>query len=125
MVCASSVNTGGKKRKGAGGGAGPASDDHHSQFLLGPKAFPLQRMLAIHASIFLSMGSGGNDDDDESMIDKKNLYHITTSLVYAKLLYMVSADNNLDSKYKCNISHETASALAKNLRIDLSRFLYS
>ena len=91
-----------------------------SSQLLGPKQFPLDRMLAIFCVIVdmeddsLGCMGGGASADVLSQI---------SSLVTLNLL--TQADNGLDTpKYKCNVSLDFIRLVAKNVRFEIHKYLY-
>ncbi|KAI9334712.1 origin recognition complex subunit 5 C-terminus-domain-containing protein [Obelidium mucronatum] len=89
------------------------------QQLLGPKAFPIERMLAIFYRI---KEDAHSDQDLESLVD---IQMQVTSLVTKGLLHRMSNVARLDEvKCKVNISLETAYALAARVRFDLSKYLH-
>eukprot|EP00112_Aurelia_sp_Birch-Aquarium-sp1_P002598 Seg1289.8 transcript_id=Seg1289.8/GoldUCD/mRNA.D3Y31 product="Origin recognition complex subunit 5" protein_id=Seg1289.8/GoldUCD/D3Y31 len=82
--------------------------------LTGPKAFPLDRLMAM----FFSMV--------EVEIDPNaNLLMQVSSLVSLNLLAKVSADDQIDSaKYKCLVSQDFVQSLADNLELNLAEYLF-
>ncbi|PVU96443.1 hypothetical protein BB561_001179 [Smittium simulii] len=84
------------------------------QQLIGPKAFPLDRMLAIFYKLL--------DFPGFPTID---LYTQISSLVMLKLLIKSSSEESLDSiKYKCNFSFEFVSEISKSVGFEIGKFLY-
>ncbi|KAI8357215.1 origin recognition complex subunit 5 C-terminus-domain-containing protein [Mortierella sp. GBAus27b] len=84
------------------------------QQLLGPKVFPIERMLAIFYSIL--------DDEVEENV---NVHTQVASLVSLRLLQRVTPMDKLDSiKCKCNVSYDTIKALAKSTKFDIDKYLY-
>ncbi|KAF9924841.1 Origin recognition complex subunit 5, partial [Modicella reniformis] len=84
------------------------------QQLLGPKIFPMERMLAIFYSIL--------DDEVEENV---NVYTQVASLVSLRLLQRVTPMDKLDSiKCKCNVSYDMIKALAKSTKFDIDKYLY-
>ncbi|KAI9207559.1 origin recognition complex subunit 5 C-terminus-domain-containing protein [Polychytrium aggregatum] len=84
------------------------------QQLLGPKAFPIERMLAIFYSII--------EDPIDSKIDIQT--QIST-LITLKLLRRVSSLDQLDDmKCKCNVTFEVIQQVAQAVRFDISKYLY-
>ncbi|KAG0050192.1 Origin recognition complex subunit 5 [Gryganskiella cystojenkinii] len=84
------------------------------QQLLGPKTFPIERMLAIFYSIL-------NEEAEETV----HVHTQIASLVSLRLLQRVTPMDKLDSiKCKCNVSYETIKALAKSTKFDIDKYLY-
>ncbi|KAF9365460.1 Origin recognition complex subunit 5 [Mortierella sp. NVP85] len=84
------------------------------QQLLGPKIFPIERMLAIFYSIL--------DDEVEENV---NVHTQVASLVSLRLLQRVTPMDKLDSiKCKCNVSYDMIKALAKSTKFDIDKYLY-
>ncbi|KAI8080055.1 origin recognition complex [Halteromyces radiatus] len=104
------------KRKGGGTRKGKAEQTGGKmrQQLLGPKAFPIERMLAIFYSII--------DDELEDSID---IQLQITSLTTLRLLVRCTGMDKLDAaKYKCNVSFDFIRAVAQSVRFELERYLY-
>ena len=79
----------------------------------GPKAFPLDRLMAI----FFSMVEVDIDPN-------ANLLMQVSSLVSLNLLAKVSADDQIDlAKYKCLVSLDFVQSLADNLELNLAEYL--
>ncbi|KAF9927322.1 Origin recognition complex subunit 5 [Linnemannia zychae] len=84
------------------------------QQLLGPKPFPIERMLAIFYSIL-----------DEEVEENVNVHTQIASLVSLRMLQRVTPMDKLDSiKCKCNVSYETIKILAKSTRFEIDKYLY-
>ncbi|KAJ2805082.1 hypothetical protein H4R20_002236, partial [Coemansia guatemalensis] len=84
------------------------------QQLLGPKAFAIERMLAIFYSIIV--------EPVDSSVDVQIQI---ASLVTLRLLTKVSAGDRLDGiKCKCNVSLETIRGISRSVRFEIDRFLY-
>ncbi|KAF9093876.1 Origin recognition complex subunit 5 [Mortierella sp. AD031] len=84
------------------------------QQLLGPKPFPIERMLAIFYSIL-----------DEEVEENVNVHTQIASLVSLRLLQRVTPMDKLDSiKCKCNVSYEMIKALAKSTKFEIDKYLY-
>ncbi|KAI9494954.1 origin recognition complex subunit 5 C-terminus-domain-containing protein [Zychaea mexicana] len=82
--------------------------------LLGPKAFPVERMLAIFYSII--------DDTLEDSIDVQTQI---TSLTTLRLLVRANNMDRLDgAKFKCNVSFEFIRAVANSVRFEIDKYLY-
>ncbi|KAG0364085.1 Origin recognition complex subunit 5 [Gamsiella multidivaricata] len=85
------------------------------QQLLGPKTFPIERMLAIFYSIL-----------DEEVEENVNVHTQIASLVSLRLLQRVTPMDKLDSiKCKCNVSYDMIKALAKSTKFDIDKYLYN
>ncbi|KAF9565798.1 Origin recognition complex subunit 5 [Mortierella alpina] len=84
------------------------------QQLLGPKTFPIERMLAIFYSIL-----------DEDVEENVNVHTQIASLVSLRLLQRVTPMDKLDSiKCKCNVSYDTIKTLAKSTKFEIDKYLY-
>ncbi|KAJ2235399.1 hypothetical protein H4R99_002601 [Coemansia sp. RSA 1722] len=84
------------------------------QQLLGPKAFAIERMLAIFYSIIA--------EPVDSSVDVQIQI---ASLITLRLLTKTSAGDRLDGiKCKCNVSLETVRAISRSVRFEIDRFLY-
>ncbi|KAG9072262.1 Origin recognition complex subunit 5 [Linnemannia hyalina] len=84
------------------------------QQLLGPKPFPIERMLAIFYSIL-----------DEEVEENVNVHTQIASLVSLRMLQRVTPMDKLDSiKCKCNVSYEMIKTLAKSTRFEIDKYLY-
>ncbi|CAO3573640.1 unnamed protein product [Mortierella alpina] len=84
------------------------------QQLLGPKTFPIERMLAIFYSIL-----------DEDVEENINVHTQIASLVSLRLLQRVTPMDKLDSiKCKCNVSYDTIKTLAKSTKFEIDKYLY-
>ncbi|KAL0080651.1 origin recognition complex subunit 5 C-terminus-domain-containing protein [Phycomyces blakesleeanus] len=108
-----------ERRKKKGGGthksrAGQPGGGKMRPQLLGPKAFPIERMLAIFYSII-----------DEPLEDTVDIQLQITSLTTLRLLVRSTNMDRLDSaKYKCNVSFEFIRAVAKSVRFEIEKYLY-
>ena len=90
-----------------------------SSQLLGPKQFPLDRMLAIFYVIV---------DVDEEKLRREggaptDIASQISSLVSLNLLTQVSTELDLP-KYKCNVGLDFIRLLAKNVRFEVHKYLY-
>ncbi|KAI1315726.1 Origin recognition complex subunit 5 [Mortierella claussenii] len=84
------------------------------QQLLGPKTFPIERMLAIFYSIL-----------DEEVEENVNVHTQVASLVSLRLLQRITPMDKLDSiKCKCNVSYDMIKALARSTKFDIDKYLY-
>ncbi|KAG9323662.1 hypothetical protein KVV02_002958 [Mortierella alpina] len=84
------------------------------QQLLGPKTFPIERMLAIFYSIL-----------DEDVEENVNVHTQIASLVSLRLLQRVTPMDKLDSiKCKCNVSYDTIKTLARSTKFEIDKYLY-
>ncbi|XP_056378071.1 origin recognition complex subunit 5 [Hyla sarda] len=85
-----------------------------SNHLLGPKPFPLDRLLAILYSIV-----------DSRVAPTANIFSQISSLVTLQLLTLVGHDDQLDApKYKCTVSLDFIRAVARTVNFDIVRYLY-
>ncbi|KAI7872770.1 origin recognition complex subunit 5 C-terminus-domain-containing protein [Spinellus fusiger] len=113
------AKVGEERRRKKGGGTrksrvGPAEGGKMRPQLLGPKAFPVERMLAIFYSII-----------DDALEDSVNIQLQITSLTSLRLLLRATSMDRLDSvKYKCNVSLELVRAVAKSVRFEIENYLY-
>lgn len=88
--------------------------DKLRQQLIGPKPFPVERMLAIFYSI--------SDDAIDSTVD---IQMAISTLVTLKLLIRSSAYDRLEAtKCKCNVSYDFAIKVASEVNFPLSKYLY-
>eukprot|EP00051_Salpingoeca_urceolata_P015424 m.199914 g.199914 ORF g.199914 m.199914 type:complete len:127 (-) comp18397_c1_seq13:134-514(-) len=84
-----------------------------SRHLLGPKAFPLDRLFAIFYSIL-----------DETSVPTAETYIQVGSLVSLKLLAKTSSADNLDApKYKCLVQLADMLRIAHSIGFELGRHL--
>lgn len=85
-----------------------------SNHLLGPKPFPLDRLLAILYSVV-----------DSRVAPTANIFSQISSLVTLQLLTLVGHDDQLDGpKYKCTVSLDFIRAVARTVNFDIVRYLY-
>ncbi|KAM7316005.1 hypothetical protein ACRRTK_024685 [Alexandromys fortis] len=85
-----------------------------SNHLLGPKPFPLDRLLAILYSIV-----------DSRVPPTAHVFSQITSLVTLQLLTLVGHDDQLDGpKYKCTVSLDFIRAIARTVNFDIIKYLY-
>ncbi|XP_029472133.1 origin recognition complex subunit 5 isoform X2 [Rhinatrema bivittatum] len=85
-----------------------------SNHLIGPKPFPLDRLLAILYSIV-----------DSRVAPTANIFSQITSLVTLQLLSMAGHDDQLDGpKYKCTVSLDFIRAVARTVNFDIIKYLY-
>ena len=83
-------------------------------FYSGPKAFPLDRLLAIFFSIV-----------EDNVNPNANLLTEISSLVTLKLLAKVSSDDQIDiAKYRCLVDVDFINAIANNLDFNLGQYLF-
>lgn len=86
-----------------------------SQQLLGPKPFPIERMLAIFYSIL-------PDPIDGTVEIQMRI----TSLIALRLLTRSSPADRLDSpKVRCNVSFDVIKRVSRSVRFDITRWLHS
>ncbi|XP_071960381.1 origin recognition complex subunit 5-like [Antedon mediterranea] len=92
--------------------ANPKKDT--SSQLLGPKAFALDRLMAIFYSIV-----------DGKVSATANVFSQISSLVTLSLLCQVGHDDQLDSpRYKCTVSLDFIQSIARTVSFDIIRYLY-
>ncbi|XP_033103413.1 origin recognition complex subunit 5-like isoform X3 [Anneissia japonica] len=85
-----------------------------SSQLLGPKAFPLDRLMAIFYSIV-----------DAKVSTTANIFSQISSLVTLSLLCHVGHDDQLDSpRYKCTVSLDFIQSVARTVSFDIIRYLF-
>lgn len=85
-----------------------------SNHLIGPKAFPLDRMMAIFYSIV-----------DGRVAPTASIFSQISSLVSLQLLTLVSHSDQIDSpKYKCTASLDFIRAIARTVNFDVVRYLF-
>ncbi|OXB71265.1 UNVERIFIED_CONTAM: hypothetical protein H355_002791, partial [Colinus virginianus] len=85
-----------------------------SNHLLGPKPFPLDRLLAILYSIV-----------DNRVAPTANIFSQITSLVTLQLLSVVGNNDQLDGpRYKCTVSLDFIRAIARTVNFDIIKYLY-
>ncbi|KAI9025999.1 origin recognition complex subunit 5 C-terminus-domain-containing protein [Phycomyces nitens] len=106
-----------KKKKGGGthkSRAGQPGGGKMRPQLLGPKSFPIERMLAIFYSII-----------DEPLEDTVDIQLQITSLTTLRLLVRSTSMDRLDAaKYKSNVSFEFIRAVSKSVRFEIEKYLY-
>ncbi|MEQ2293541.1 Origin recognition complex subunit 5, partial [Ameca splendens] len=85
-----------------------------SNHLLGPKPFPLDRLLAVFYSVV-----------DSRVAPTASIFSQISSLVTLQLLTLVSHDDQLDTpKYKCAVSLDFISAISRTVNFDIVKYLY-
>ncbi|KAM4615009.1 origin recognition complex subunit 5 [Polymixia lowei] len=85
-----------------------------SNHLLGPKPFPLDRLLAIFYSVV-----------DNRVAPTASIFSQISSLVTLQLLTRVGHDDQLDvPKYKCAVSLDFIRAIARTVNFDIVKYLY-
>ncbi|XP_043093577.1 origin recognition complex subunit 5 isoform X2 [Puntigrus tetrazona] len=85
-----------------------------SNHLLGPKPFPLDRLLAIFYSVV-----------DSRVAPTASIFSQISSLVTLQLLSQVGHDDQLDSpKYKCAVSLDFILAISRTVGFDVVKYLY-
>ncbi|KAI3366691.1 hypothetical protein L3Q82_009364 [Scortum barcoo] len=85
-----------------------------SNHLLGPKPFPLDRLLAIFYSVV-----------DSRVAPTASIFSQISSLVTLQLLTQVSHDDQLDApKYKCAVSMDFICAISRTVSFDIVKYLY-
>ncbi|KAJ3124551.1 Jouberin [Nowakowskiella sp. JEL0407] len=84
------------------------------QHLLGPKPFPVERMLAIFYSII-----------DKSMEHTIDIQSQIASLISLKLLHRISKSDQLEGiRCKCNVSYGLVKEIADGIKFDLRNYLH-
>ncbi|KAJ3323939.1 Origin recognition complex subunit 5 [Boothiomyces sp. JEL0866] len=81
------------------------------QQLLGPKAFNIERLLAIFYSIL-----------DQEIPGCFDVYSQISTLVSLRLV--IKMNNQLNYKIKCNVGYEFIQIVAKSISFDISKYLY-
>ncbi|KAL5013759.1 hypothetical protein ScPMuIL_008029 [Solemya velum] len=85
-----------------------------SNHMLGPKAFPLDRLMAIFYSIV-----------EGRVCLTANIFMQISSLVTLHLLASVSGNDQIDTpKYKCLVSLEFVKSISRTVNFDVLRYLY-
>ncbi|KAL7882900.1 hypothetical protein SRHO_G00005580 [Serrasalmus rhombeus] len=85
-----------------------------SNHLLGPKPFPLDRLLAIFYSVV-----------DSRVAPTASVFSQISSLVTLQLLTQVGHDDQLDTpKYKCAVSLDFILAISRTVNFDIVMYLY-
>lgn len=85
-----------------------------SNHLLGPKPFPLDRLLAIFYSVV-----------DSRVAPTASVFCQISSLVTLQLLNQVGHDDQLDApKYKCAVSLDFILAISRTVSFDMVKYLY-
>lgn len=85
-----------------------------SNHLLGPKPFPLDRLLAILYSII-----------DKRVAPTANIFCQISSLVTLQLLTLIGHDDQLiGPRYKCNVSLDFIRAISRSVNFDIIKYLY-
>ncbi|KAF7229302.1 origin recognition complex subunit 5 [Nothobranchius furzeri] len=85
-----------------------------SNHLLGPKPFPLDRLLAIFYSVV-----------DSRVAPTASIFSQISSLVTLQLLVQISHDDQLDApKYKCAVTLDFISAISRTVNFDIVKYLY-
>ncbi|CAB1346019.1 unnamed protein product [Coregonus sp. 'balchen'] len=85
-----------------------------SNHLLGPKPFPLDRLLAIFYSVV-----------DSRVAPTASVFCQISSLVTLQLLNQVGHDDQLDApKYKCAVSLDFVLAISRTVSFDMVKYLY-
>uniref|UniRef100_A0A8D2ZRA3 Origin recognition complex subunit 5 n=1 Tax=Scophthalmus maximus TaxID=52904 RepID=A0A8D2ZRA3_SCOMX len=85
-----------------------------SNHLLGPKPFPLDRLLAIFYSVV-----------DNRVAPTASIFSQISSLVTLQLLAQVSHEDQLDApKYKCAVSMDFICAISRTVNFDIVKYLY-
>ncbi|XP_076045047.1 origin recognition complex subunit 5 [Oratosquilla oratoria] len=101
----------GKQRKTQ---AAIKAKERSSNQLVGPKPFPLDRLLAIFYSIV-----------EDKVSPSANIFAQIATLVSIQLITQVGEDEDLDSpKYRCNVNLDFIRGIARTINFDIIRYLY-
>ncbi|KAJ1677608.1 hypothetical protein EV182_005815 [Spiromyces aspiralis] len=85
------------------------------QQLLGPKAFPIERMLAIFYSIL-----------DNPVDCTVNVYSQVASLITLRLLVRTTPMDKLETmRCRCNVSYDFIRQVSQSVMFDIDRYLYN
>ncbi|XP_056133742.1 origin recognition complex subunit 5 [Lampris incognitus] len=85
-----------------------------SNHLLGPKPFPLDRLLAIFYCVV-----------DSRVAPTASIFSQISSLVTLQFLTRVGHDDQLDSpKYKCTVTLDFIQAISRTVKFDVVKYLY-
>ncbi|CAL8318812.1 unnamed protein product [Lota lota] len=85
-----------------------------SNHLLGPKPFPLDRLLAIFYSVV-----------DSRVAPSASIFSQISSLVTLQLLTQLGHDDQLDApKYKCAVALDFIRAISRTVNFDIVKYLY-
>ncbi|KAM6985250.1 origin recognition complex subunit 5 [Aplochiton taeniatus] len=85
-----------------------------SNHLLGPKPFPLDRLLAIFYSVV-----------DSRVAPTASIFSQISSLVTLQLLTQMGHDDQLDTpKYKCSVSLDFIRGISRTVNFDIVKYLY-
>ncbi|KAG7169872.1 Origin recognition complex subunit 5-like [Homarus americanus] len=88
--------------------------ERSSSQLVGPKPFPLDRLLAIFYSIV-----------DDKVTPTANVFSQISTLVTLRLVTQVGGDDQLDApKYKCAVPLDFIRSVARMVSFDIVRYLY-
>ncbi|XP_045618796.1 origin recognition complex subunit 5 [Procambarus clarkii] len=88
--------------------------ERSSNQLVGPKPFPLDRLLAIFYSIV-----------EDKVTPTANIFSQISSLVTLRLVTQVGGDDQLDApKYKCAVTLDFIRSVARMVSFDVVRYLY-
>ena len=86
-----------------------------NQSLVGPKVFPIDRMVAIFNNIV----------EESFYKNSVGLYSQIQMLISLRLLFRSGSYNNLDNvKCKCNVSFDFVQRVAKSVDFDVKKYLY-
>ncbi|RUS89133.1 hypothetical protein EGW08_003141 [Elysia chlorotica] len=89
-------------------------NERASNHLLGPKTFPIDRMMAIFYSII-----------DGKVVPSAHIYVQISSLVSLHLLSQVGGDDKISApKYKCLVTLDFIRNIARTVQFDIMRYLY-
>ncbi|GFS12898.1 origin recognition complex subunit 5 [Elysia marginata] len=89
-------------------------NERASNHLLGPKTFPIDRMMAIFYSII-----------EGKVVPSAHIYVQISSLVSLHLLSQVGGDDKISApKYKCLVTLDFIRSIARTVQFDIMRYLY-
>ncbi|KAK3762807.1 hypothetical protein RRG08_040502 [Elysia crispata] len=89
-------------------------NERASNHLLGPKTFPIDRMMAIFYSII-----------DGKVVPSAHIYVQISSLVSLHLLGQVGGDDKISApKYRCLVTLDFIRNIARTVQFDIMRYLY-
>eukprot|EP00041_Stephanoeca_diplocostata_P015743 m.301360 g.301360 ORF g.301360 m.301360 type:complete len:577 (+) comp20140_c0_seq2:164-1894(+) len=102
------------KSRGSRRGASKKRRERVPQYLLGPKAFPLDRLLAILYSL-VEMKTDASAE----------VYSQISTLVTLRLLSLVSSTDNLHTpRYKCSLTLSEVQRVATSVSVDITRYMH-
>merc|ERR1712071_223758 len=105
----------GRKNKGRGLKSLKKQKLHNAARLMGPKVFPIDRLMAIFYSIV-----------EERVTPSLNIFVQITTLISLKLLTHTGSSAMFQGvpKYRCNASYDLVKSLSRTVNFELGRYLY-